>query len=121
MLTVIACRLLQEICLQYCRAQFLSLFLQCETVVSYRSTPKQKALAVGLVKRTLNKCCLAIGDGANDVSMILESDVGVGILGKEGSHAAMSADYVLMRFHHLVRSALLCVQARVCSFDRDRH
>jgi hypothetical protein len=29
-----------------------------------------------------------------DVSMIQESHVGVGILGKEGAHAAMSADFV---------------------------
>jgi P-type E1-E2 ATPase len=27
---------------------------------------------------------LAIGDGANDVNMIIESQVGVGILGNEG-------------------------------------
>jgi len=27
---------------------------------------------------------LAIGDGANDVNMILQAHVGVGILGKEG-------------------------------------
>lgn len=31
-----------------------------------------------------NKTTLAIGDGANDVSMILQAHVGVGILGKEG-------------------------------------
>jgi phospholipid-translocating ATPase len=28
---------------------------------------------------------LAIGDGANDVSMILEADIGVGLYGREGS------------------------------------
>jgi len=44
------------------------------------------------------------------VSMIQEADVGVGIMGKEGSHAAMSADYVLMRFSHLVR--LLFIHGR---------
>ncbi len=31
---------------------------------------------------------LAIGDGANDVSMILEAHVGIGIIGKEGRQAA---------------------------------
>lgn len=30
------------------------------------------------------KTTLAIGDGANDVAMILQAHVGVGILGKEG-------------------------------------
>ena len=33
----------------------------------------------------LLKNTLAIGDGANDVSMILKAHVGVGILGKEGA------------------------------------
>lgn len=31
---------------------------------------------------------LAIGDGANDVAMIQEANIGVGILGKEGRQAA---------------------------------
>jgi len=32
-----------------------------------------------------NKSTLAIGDGANDVSMITSAHVGVGIMGLEGS------------------------------------
>jgi P-type E1-E2 ATPase len=35
--------------------------------------------------RFKKKVTLAIGDGANDVSMILSAHIGVGILGKEGS------------------------------------
>lgn len=31
-----------------------------------------------------NKITLSIGDGANDVSMLLEAHVGVGLYGKEG-------------------------------------
>ena len=42
-----------------------------------------------------NKTTLSIGDGANDVSMILKAHVGVGILGKEGQQAARSADYAI--------------------------
>jgi P-type E1-E2 ATPase len=34
--------------------------------------------------RFKDKVTLSIGDGANDVSMILKAHVGVGILGKEG-------------------------------------
>ncbi len=34
----------------------------------------------------------AVGDGANDVSMIHEAHVGFGIYGKEGRNAARSAD-----------------------------
>ena len=36
---------------------------------------------------------LAIGDGGNDVNMIQEADIGVGILGKEGNQAAAAGDY----------------------------
>jgi len=44
-------------------------------------------------KRYPSKTTLAIGDGANDVNMILQAHVGVGILGKEGQQAARSADF----------------------------
>ncbi len=40
---------------------------------------------VNFVKVNLKKICLAIGDGGNDVTMIQEADVGVGIIGKEGN------------------------------------
>lgn len=42
-----------------------------------------------------NKSTLAIGDGANDVSMIASSHVGVGIMGLEGSQAARCADFAI--------------------------
>ncbi len=42
----------------------------CESVVCCRVTPKQKAYVVKLIKNSLNKITLAIGDGANDVNMI---------------------------------------------------
>ena len=44
---------------------------------------------------------LAIGDGANDVSMILEADIGVGLFGKEGMRAVDCSDYALAEFKHL--------------------
>ena len=40
----------------------------------------------------------AIGDGANDVSMIQEAHVGLGIFGKEGRNAACSADFAFAKF-----------------------
>lgn len=36
---------------------------------------------------------LAIGDGGNDVRMIQQADIGVGISGREGLQAARAADY----------------------------
>jgi phospholipid-transporting ATPase len=41
------------------------------------------------------KTTLAIGDGANDVNMIISANVGVGIKGLEGYQAARSSDYVI--------------------------
>jgi P-type E1-E2 ATPase len=54
-------------------------------VVCCRVSPKQKADVVSLSKRNGKFITLAIGDGANDVSMIMEAHIGVGIRGKEGT------------------------------------
>jgi phospholipid-translocating ATPase len=51
---------------------------------------------------------LAVGDGANDVSMIQVANVGVGIAGHEGVQAAMAADYAIAQFRFLHK--LLLVQ-----------
>jgi magnesium-transporting ATPase (P-type) len=50
---------------------------------------------------------LAIGDGTNDVSMIKEAHVGIGIKGLEGTEAAASADYAIGTFKHLGRLTLV--------------
>ena len=53
---------------------------------------------------------LAIGDGANDVLMIKEAHVGVGISGREGLQAANSADFSIAQFRFL--KTLLFVHGR---------
>ena len=64
----------------------LRLGVHCQAVVCCRVSPKQKALVVHLVKDGIpGTLTLAIGDGANDVSMIQAADVGVGISGLEVS------------------------------------
>ncbi len=55
------------------------------SVICCRVSPKQKAQVVRMVKQYGKWVTLAIGDGANDVSMIMEAHIGVGIRGKEGS------------------------------------
>lgn len=42
-----------------------------------------------LVKEGTGKTTLAIGDGANDVGMIQEADIGVGISGVEGMQVGL--------------------------------
>ncbi|KAI9599809.1 hypothetical protein KEM48_006338 [Puccinia striiformis f. sp. tritici PST-130] len=94
------------------KANFLALTIQCETVVCCRVSPAQKALTVKLVKEGRNAMTLAIGDGANDVAMIQEAHIGVGIAGLEGAQASMSADYALGQFRFLTK--LLLVHGRWC-------
>ncbi len=82
--------------------------MRCSAVLCCRMSPSQKALIVKLIK-TSNKrpMTCAIGDGANDVSMIQEAHVGIGIFGKEGRNAARSADFAFARFKHLKRALLV--------------
>lgn len=48
-----------------------------------------------------NSRTLAIGDGGNDVSMIMEAHIGVGIYGEEGMRAVQSSDYAIGEFRFL--------------------
>lgn len=63
--------------------------------ICYRCTPAQKETITRDVKNKGQGLTLAIGDGANDVNMILAADVGVGVRGKEGTEAARAADIVI--------------------------
>ena len=81
--------------------------LMSTDVISSRVSPLQKALVVKLVKRNLKAILLAIGDGANDVSMIQAAHVGVGISGVEGLQAARSADVAIGQFRYLRKLLLV--------------
>ncbi|XP_059208889.1 probable phospholipid-transporting ATPase VD [Centropristis striata] len=91
---------------------FLELSCRCKAVICCRSTPLQKSQVVRLVRDQLGVMTLAVGDGANDVSMIQVADVGVGISGQEGMQAVMSSDFAVSRFKHLRK--LLLVHGHWC-------
>ncbi|XP_072958712.1 putative phospholipid-transporting ATPase 9 isoform X1 [Typha angustifolia] len=91
---------------------FLQLALSCGSVICCRSSPKQKALVTRLVKEGTRKVTLAIGDGANDVGMLQEADIGIGISGAEGMQAVMSSDIAIAQFRFLER--LLLVHGHWC-------
>jgi len=55
---------------------------------------------------TGGKRIAAIGDGGNDVGMILEADIGIGIEGKEGMQAALCSDFSITEFSHLRKLVL---------------
>ncbi len=65
--------------------QFFNLGMNANSVICCRVSPKQKSLVVKLAKDNGFWITLSIGDGANDVPMIMEAHIGVGIIGKEGS------------------------------------
>ncbi|KAJ2992991.1 hypothetical protein HDV02_002716 [Globomyces sp. JEL0801] len=90
------------------RDTFLQLAMLCKAVCCCRVSPLQKALVVKLVKNNVaGSVTLAIGDGANDVSMIQAAHVGVGISGQEGLQAARSADFAIAQFRFLRKLLLV--------------
>ncbi|PKA58527.1 Phospholipid-transporting ATPase 1 [Apostasia shenzhenica] len=74
----------------------------CDVVLCCRVAPLQKAGIVALIKNRTDDMTLAIGDGANDVSMIQMADVGIGISGQEGRQAVMASDFAMGQFRFLV-------------------
>ncbi|KAJ1259371.1 hypothetical protein BS78_10G149300 [Paspalum vaginatum] len=94
------------------KLKFLDLAIKCASVICCRSSPKQKALVTRLVKQVTHKVTLAIGDGANDVGMLQEADIGVGISGAEGMQAVMASDVAVAQFRFLER--LLLVHGHWC-------
>lgn len=81
---------------------FLALTDLMDVVIACRVSPKQKGDVVEMIReRFPDKMTLAVGDGANDVAMILKAHVGVGIAGREGMQAARSSDYAIGKFKFL--------------------
>ncbi|KAI3794530.1 hypothetical protein L1987_37162 [Smallanthus sonchifolius] len=82
--------------------QLFELASKCAVVLCCRVAPLQKAGIVMLIKKRTDDLTLAIGDGANDVSMIQKADVGIGISGQEGRQAVMASDFAMAQFRFLV-------------------
>lgn len=95
-----------EIILKHSKESFTRLAMLSRTAICCRMTPLQKAQLVGLLK-SVGYLTLAIGDGGNDVRMIQEANIGVGISGREGLQAARAADYSIGKFKFLKRLILV--------------
>lgn len=90
---------------------FLDLAVLADSVICCRASPSQKAGLVHHIRtRVKRSVTLAIGDGANDIAMIQEAQVGIGITGKEGLQAARTSDYSIAQFRFLAK--LLLVHGR---------
>lgn len=82
---------------------FYDLAIQAKACVCCRLSPRQKRRLIELVReQSPSTITLAIGDGANDVSMIQGAQVGIGIRGKEGSQAVQACDIAISQFRFLV-------------------
>ena len=98
-------------CSEHLHKLFVSLAVLVDTVICCRASPSQKASLVRSIRHKVrNAVTLAIGDGANDIAMIQEAHVGIGITGKEGLQAARTSDYSIAQFRFL--SKLLLVHGR---------
>lgn len=84
---------------------FLELASKLTSVCCCRCAPSQKREITNAVKSS-GKRVLGIGDGGNDVGMIEEAHIGVGIAGKEGKQAALASDYSIGEFKTVVKLLL---------------
>lgn len=112
---------LEEITAAELKDEFLAMATRCSVVIACRVSPSQKAEMVQLVRDGIEPTpvTLAIGDGANDVPMIQEAQVGVGISGREGRQAVNSADFAIAQFRYLSRLLLVHGRwnySRTCKF-----
>eukprot|EP00466_Bigelowiella_natans_P005228 jgi/Bigna1/132164/aug1.16_g6872 len=94
------------------RKKLLRVCRPCNVVVACRVSPLQKAQLVKMVREGVKPepITLSIGDGANDVGMIQEAHIGVGISGREGRQAVNASDFAIAQFRFLKR--LLLVHGR---------
>ena len=96
--------------------KFLKIATLAKTVICCRVSSLQKSEVVKKMKQYDQKAItLAIGDGCNDVAMLTEANIGVGIFGEEGVTAAQSGDFAIGEFKFLGR--LLFFHGRI-DFDR---
>ncbi|XP_073961977.1 LOW QUALITY PROTEIN: probable phospholipid-transporting ATPase IIB [Choristoneura fumiferana] len=98
-----------EVCLQSYEEEFVEVLCKCAGVVVARCSPTQKARVAQLL-RARGRVVAAVGDGGNDVAMIQEADIGVGIEGAEGRAASLAGDVSVRAFAALAR--LLLVHGR---------
>lgn len=93
------------------KALFTDVAIRADSVICCRASPSQKASLVKTIRtKVKGSVTLAIGDGANDIAMIQEAHLGIGIAGKEGLQAARTSDYSIAQFRFLLK--LLLVHGR---------
>ena len=83
---------------------FLRIAYYANAVICCRVSPSQKSLIVQKMKEFDNNAVtMAVGDGGNDVAMIMEANIGIGIVGEEGTSAVQASDFSIGEFQILKR------------------
>ena len=90
-----------DLALKHLESEFFHTAMQALSVVCCRCSPTQKRIIVKTFKKYTKARTAAVGDGGNDVAMIQEADIGIGIVGKEGLQASLAADYSIKEFKTL--------------------
>ena len=101
------CLVISGVSLQYLNRESVERLMKAglgvDGVIISRATPKQKKEVIQIVHSIHPKITsLAVGDGANDVNMIIQANIGVGIIGLEGQQAARASDYAINQFSNLL-------------------
>ena len=90
-----------DLALKNCEKEFFETAMLAPSLVCCRCSPTQKRIIVHTIKNYTDARTASVGDGGNDVAMIQEADVGIGIEGKEGLQASLAADYSIKEFKSL--------------------
>jgi phospholipid-transporting ATPase len=79
--------------------QFVDVLLRCETAIWGEMVPFQKKEVVRILKEyQKEKIILAIGDGINDIPMLVEAHVGVAIFRQNSYNLCKFCDYYVQKF-----------------------
>ena len=76
----------------------LDKIVESDNICFCRFLPNQKAVLARDLIKIKNKIVCSVGDGANDIDMIRTCHVGIGIEGRCGQQASLSADFVVKEF-----------------------
>lgn len=82
---------------------FVTLAFAAKAVCFHSLNPKSKRKVVKMLKNNFSfkPLVLAIGDGISDIGMFEESDISIGIVGKEGKDAGNKSDICIKHFSQL--------------------
>ena len=93
--------------------QFVDILLRCEIAIFAEMQPIQKKGVIAIVKEAdPSKVTLAIGDGINDIDMLIEADIGVAILRSTQYSTCKFSDYYVQGFRDV--KLLLFYYGREC-------